>query len=148
MWGNKQPKVLIVEDDATNHPLFTDAFEAAGFKVLIVDHAEEGFVDEVASYEPDVISMDLMIAKTGVENPRDGFYAIDLLKIDDRTKHIPIIVVSNFFEEKKVQFAKEVGAVDYYNLQGQTISKLAEHFKEFVANPKKYKPSHPIFREA
>ena len=38
----------MVEDSDSNHPLFTDAFEAGGFSVTIVSLVDEHFIDDVA----------------------------------------------------------------------------------------------------
>ncbi len=146
MWGTKKPKILIVEDEPANHPLFRKAYEDAGFEVVLTDTAEDDFVSAVAAAAPDVISMDLMIGKPGVEVRRDGFDAISLLKAHPTTKHIPIIVASNFSGEAKLIAAKELGVIDYYNLQGQPITQIARRLKEFVDDKDGYHPSHPLFR--
>lgn len=142
----KVPKVLVVEDELNNHPLFKKAFEKAGFEVLLCQTAEDDFVAAVAQFAPDIISMDLMIGKAGREVHRDGFQAIELLKTDARTKSIPVIVVTNFFQDTKVKFARALGAKDYLNLQGLTMVKIVDKFKQYVTNPKKYQPSNPEFR--
>lgn len=148
MRENKQkPKILIVEDDTHNHELFREAYENEGFEVLIADTADGNFVEAVLGFMPDIISMDLMIGKKNVVVERDGFQAIDLLKEHNRARQIPIIVVSNFFEESKVKLAEAQGVIDYYNLQGQSITSVAKRFKEYIDDPKKYRPSHPLFRE-
>ena len=145
-WFQKEsPKVLIVEDDQHNHALFRDAFQEKGFEVIICGTADGDFIAEVVSFGPDIISMDLMIGRADRVVERDGFEAIELLKGDERTKDIPIMVVSNFFQDEKVERAKLLGVLDYFNVQGQTITNIATRFKEFIENPKEYQPSHPSF---
>lgn len=146
MWDKRKPKILIVEDDKNNHQLFHDAYEQVGFEVIICISAERPFVEEVVEQAPDIISMDLMIGKEGVVVERDGFDALKLLKEDNRTRNIPVIIVSNFTNEEKLHKASALGAIDYFNLQGQSITQMAKRFKEYVDAPKKYKPSHPMFR--
>ena len=143
----RKPTILIIEDQLNNHQLFIDAFEQAGLEATIRQTADGNFAGEVADLQPDVISMDLMIAKIGKEAERDGFEAIDLLKSDPRTSNIPIIVLTNFFEERNVEKAKELGALDYINLQGLSLPQIAKQFKQYVDSPKHYQPSHPIFRD-
>ena len=146
MWKHSTPKILIVEDDINNHPLFRKAFEAKGFEVTIRKTADGDFLSEVIFFKPDIISMDLMIGQADAETQRDGFEAIELLKTDDRTKDIPVIVLTNFFEEGKVERAKGLGSVDFLSLQGQSISSVPDIFKRYLDDPKKYHPTHPIFR--
>lgn len=140
------PRILIVEDEINNHPLFQEAFEAAGFEVLLCEHADGDFLETVANFKPTIISMDLMIGKTGHADSRDGFQAIELLKTDERTKKIPVIVVTNFFQDTKISFARALGAQDYLNLQGLTLPKIAAKFKQYVDAPKKYQPTNSAFR--
>lgn len=146
MFKNTKPKVLIVEDDANNHPLFREAYESVGFDVMITDNADDNFIDGVVALKPDIISMDLMIGKQGDANARDGFEAMELLQSDGRTKEIPVMVASNFFQDEKVARARELGARDYFNLQGRSLTEIAEHLKAFTDAPKKYTPTHPMFQ--
>ena len=140
------PKILIIEDDTNNHLLYHDAFERSGFEVTILEHADGPFTETVSSIAPDIISMDIMIGKDGVAMERDGFSAIEKLKSDSRTNTIPIIVLTNFSEESKVKRAKELGAVDFITVAGQSIKSIPEHFMRYLKEGKKYKPSHAIFR--
>lgn len=146
-WSKKSPRILIVEDDTNNHPLYRSAFEKAGFDVLICQNAEDDFTGEVAHFKPDIISMDLMIAKEGREIEHDGFAAIEVLKADERTKEIPVIVLTNFGEAKKVEQALKLGVVDFINLQGQSLASIVGDFKKYVDDPKHYRPSHQSFRK-
>lgn len=146
-FDSKTKKILIVEDDQHNHGLFQKAFSEAGFEVHICPDVDDDFVEFVTAVSPDIISMDLMIAKHGGEAHRDGFEAIELLKADKRTKDIPVIVLSSFHEETKIARAKAVGAVDFINLQGQSLPTIAAEFMSYLQDPKKYKPNQAIFRE-
>ena len=142
----QKPKILIIEDNKFNHPLYRDAFEQAGFEVVISDDAEGQLPDAVNTIQPDIISMDLMIGKEGVEMERDGFSAIEALKSDVRTHDVPIIVFSSFFEEGKVKRAHKLGAVDFINSAGMSIREVPQQFLKYLKNPKEYEPSHPLFR--
>ena len=148
MFETHAPKILIVEDNTSNHPLFTTAFEAAGFSVTIVPYIDEGFLQDVAGIRPDIISMDIMIANPENSDPdHDGLSALALLKNDERTREIPVLILTNFFEESKVEKAKATGAVDFINLQGHSISTIPAIFRRYLNSPKDYKPVHPEFRE-
>lgn len=141
------PKILVVDDAENNRVLYRDVFGASGFLVEVLENADGAFPDIVAAIEPDIISMDIMLGKNGTTAERDGFDAITVLKSDPRTQFIPIFVLTNFFEEGKVVRAKELGAVDFINVTGQTIPKIPLHYLRYLENPKKYKPVHPAFRK-
>jgi CheY-like chemotaxis protein len=143
MWWKKTPKILMVEDDLNNHELFRKSFSDAGFEVMICQTADGDFLGEVVGFRPDIISMDLMIGKDNEMVERDGFSAMRLLKQDERTKNIPIMVLTNFHQDEKIQEAKKLGAVDYINLQGQTITKLPAHFLSYINDSKRFNPFQP-----
>lgn len=130
-----------------NHVLYRTAFEQAGFDVALLNNADGFFVEEVCDLKPQIISMDLMMGINSSATERDGFDAIDALKLDPRTRDIPIIVLTNFFEENKVRRAKLMGAVDFISVAGQSINKIPENYMRYLKKPKKYIPSHPIFRK-
>ncbi len=143
----KEPlKIFMVEDNVSNHPLFTAAFEAAGFAVTICPYIDETFVDDVAAIKPDIISMDIMIAGPAQEVEHDGLSALGLLKDDPRTSAIPVIILTSFFEEGKVQRAKALGAADFINLQGHAISTIPRIFKRYLQDPEDYHPVHPAWK--
>lgn len=146
MFKKHPPKILIVEDNVNNHQLFTKAFEASGFSVVICPYVDEGFIEDVVGIQPDIISMDIMIAGPNPALSHDGLSAIEFLKADERTRDVPVMVLTNFFEETKVAAAKENGAVDFINLQGHSISAIPRIFKKYLEDPKHYIPSHPVFR--
>ncbi len=140
--------ILIVEDNKHNQHLYAEAFEKNGFDVVIVSDADGFFPEKVSEVNPDIISMDLMLGADGVGEDRDGFEAMQMLKSDLRTADIPIMVLTNFFEEGKVRRAKELGAVDFINTAAFSIHTIPEHFVRYLEDPKNYKPSHPVFRES
>jgi len=142
----RTPKILIVEDDVNNHQLYRDAFEQSGFEVVLFENADGFFPERVNEIKPDIISMDLMMGKEGAATERDGFEAIEKLKSDLRTHEIPIIVLTNFFDEAKVRRAKELGAIDFISVAGQSLKKIPEHYLSYLKKPMHYTPSHPIFR--
>lgn len=140
----RKPKILIVEDTEINHQLYRDAFENAGFEVTLLANVEENFYETIMATTPDIISMDLVIGNS----EHDGFEALRDLKLYPKTKNIPVIVLTSFSEESKVLRAKELGAVDFISTMGQTIQKIPDHYLRYLKDPKHYKPSHQLFRNA
>ncbi len=147
MFEKTIPKILIIEDNASNHPLFSDVFETEGFKVTIIPFIDENFIEDVVRIHPDIISLDIMIATTRIELPNDGLSLLTLLKKDERTRNIPVMILTNFFEGGKVALAKAEGAVDFINLQGQSVTAIPKIFMRYLEDPKEYIPVHPVFRE-
>ena len=80
-------KVMILEDDEATAELIRFYLEEEGFQVSISSKGE-GFVDMVAEYQPDLITLDVMLPDT------DGFSVFRILQQDERTRDIPIIFVT------------------------------------------------------
>lgn len=136
----------MIEDDRNNHPLFQHSFGTAGFKVLIRPTADGTFVEDVVDCAPDIISMDIMIGKSGAVVERDGIDAATLLQADERTRHIPIIFLTNFYEPNKIAKAKEIGAVDFISLQAHSMQELPKIFLTYLEDPDSYIPTQPLMR--
>ena len=145
MSAKKQPRILIVEDNVNNHELFRAAFEGEGFEVVISQNGDGDFAAEVAGIKPNIISMDLMLGSPNVDLVRDGFDTLELLKSDDRTKDIPVFILTSFFTPDKVQRAKELGANDFISLPGHAMGTIPDFFLQYLKNPKKYHPVSPVF---
>lgn len=143
---SSKPRILIVEDNEHNHKLYRDAFETAGFDVVMFQNADGDFATAVVGVVPDIISMDIMIGLQGKPAERDGFDAIEILKADERTKDIPIFVLTSFSAQEKVERAKELGAVDFISTPSQAFVRIPDYFLNYLDDPEGHMPVHPFFR--
>lgn len=112
------PKILVVEDMATNRELITRILEMHGFEHV---HAEDGEqAVEVAGREmPDLILMDMGLPVV------DGWSATQQLKRSDSTKAIPIIALTAHTMDSEINKALEAGCSDY-------VSKPISDFAELI----------------
>lgn len=100
------PHILIVEDQPTTADMLTSYFETQGYEVKAVGWGEDAlaFVEKTL---PDLIMLDIRLPDI------DGYEVCRRLRTKRRTKHVPIL----FLTEKREQSAKlrglELGAVDY-----------------------------------
>ena len=81
------PKVLIIEDNATNMALAIFLLQSAGYTVVSATDAETGLMlarDE----RPQLILMDIQLPGM------DGLEATALLKKDEATRAIPVIALT------------------------------------------------------
>ena len=80
-------KVLVTEDNPLHMKIFKLNLTFSGFTVIEAANGEKGL--ELASLEqPDLILVDLSLPKI------DGWEMIRRMKDEERTRHIPVIVVS------------------------------------------------------
>jgi CheY-like chemotaxis protein len=103
----QQVKVLVVDDEASSVDRLVSLLEPVGFTVLRAYGGAPGL--EVARTQlPDLILLDLMMPGM------NGFDVVSALKADDRTKEIPVLIVT----------AKDLDAGDKRRLNGQAAAVL------------------------
>ncbi|BAS56597.1 MULTISPECIES: response regulator [Leptolyngbya] len=107
--------VLIVEDDLTNARVFSKILTKRGG--LAVKHTEN--VDEVIeiaqSGEADIILMDVSLSRSMYQGKAmNGIQLTQLLKADEKTASLPIILVTaHAMEGDRENFLKQSGADGY-----------------------------------
>ncbi len=99
-------KILVVEDDVMNSRLLATILTRLGYAV---DTAFDGItgLEKAESSPPDLILLDLQLPRM------DGYEVARRLKQADKTKIIPIVVVSSFAEVENRVKALEAGADDF-----------------------------------
>jgi two-component system response regulator len=114
----RYPPILLVEDNAADEALTLRAF----MKNKILNHitvARDGtealehlFCDSSTGQElPALIILDLKLPKI------DGFEVLRRIRADERTKLIPIVILTSSNEEEDILFGYEAGANAYVRKQ-------------------------------
>jgi signal transduction histidine kinase len=102
----RKNKILIVDDAIDIVELLKKRFQAEGYDTEEAYNGEEA-LNKVPEYNPDLIVLDVMMPKI------DGYEVCQRLKSDEKTKYIPIIMLTAKGEiECKVK-GLEIGADDY-----------------------------------
>ena len=105
-----EKKVLLVEDDHFFQQFYAYKLRENGFMVEISSNGDEG-LKKLAAFMPDVVLLDLIMPI------KDGFEFLTEKKQSESFNilNIPVIVFSTLGQEKDIQKAKELGAIDYVN---------------------------------
>ena len=98
--------VLVIEDEIHILELLRYNLEAAGYKVITSENGKEG-LDKAFEGKPDLVILDLMLPDV------DGLEICKILKKNDETKNIPIIMLTAKSEEFDKVLGLELGADDY-----------------------------------
>ncbi len=103
---SKRGLVLVVDDVRENRELIRDNLEVRGW---IVEEAEDGLsaLERALVAKPDVILLD--VAMPGM----DGLEVCRRLRLDDRTAHVPVIMVTGHTEREDRLAGIGAGANDY-----------------------------------
>ncbi len=89
-------KILIVEDEESHLRLFRLLFEAKGYLVRGVMDGRTA-LDALAEERPDLVLLDIMLPKI------DGFEVCRKIKTDEKSKDLPVILLTarTTFADKK-----------------------------------------------
>jgi len=103
---HSEPTVLIVEDEAAQLELLKFNFQKQDFRTLVAEDGEEGLL-LAQEYHPDLIILDWMLPElSGIEVCRQ-------LKRNDKTREIPILMLTARGEENDKVRGLDTGADDY-----------------------------------
>lgn len=80
-------KILIIEDDPNLIKVLTDRLKVAGYEAVSSPDGKVG-VEQAIEQLPDLIITDVIMPRL------PGSYVVRELQADDRTKNIPVIVMS------------------------------------------------------
>lgn len=99
-------KILVIEDERDISDLIKYNLERDGFNVIAAASGEKG-MSEAKKNKPRVIILDLMLP--GI----DGLQVCRILKGEEETRDIPIIILTAKSEEADIVAGLEIGADDY-----------------------------------
>lgn len=106
MIDQNKSKILVVEDEQDIRDLLVFNLQKNGFNVRAVDNGEKA-LSLIRADNFDLILLDLMIP--GIS----GFDLARILKNDDETSEVPIIMLTAKGEESDIVKGLEIGAQDY-----------------------------------
>ena len=85
--SERQPRILVVDDDANIRELLSQEFVEAGYDVQLAGNGREA-VAAVRQQRPDLVVLDVMMPEM------NGFDVAAVLKNDPATMDIPIVILS------------------------------------------------------
>ncbi len=91
-----KPMVLVVDDSPYVCDLTRDHLEEAGFMVRVAMDGDQG-LNLVREERPDIVLLDVQMPKM------DGFRVCENIKRDDRTRKIPVILMSAVVDERSFE---------------------------------------------
>jgi len=103
-------RILVIDDDPDMHEAIKMVLEPAGFMVTCSATGPEG-LDAMRRDPPDLLLLDVMLA-----SPSEGIHLAHEMKIDERLKDIPIVMISAMSEAVERDYAEEVGR-DYLSVE-------------------------------
>lgn len=125
--ADAETKVLIVEDDKFLSELISTKLDKEGFAIELAGDGESG-VKKAEEFNPEIILLDIMLPGM------DGFEVLEKLKnhTNEALRKVPVIILSNFGQESKVEKGLQLGAVDYLVKANFTTGEIVTKIKEIL----------------
>ena len=98
--------VLLAEDDKFLSTAMGDKLVREGFTVIRTMSGVEA-VEQAKAEHPDLILLDIIMPQ------KTGFEVLSELRLDETTRNIPVIILSNLGQEADIKRARDLGAIDY-----------------------------------
>lgn len=98
--------MLVVDDDEVIRQLITVNLQLEGFEVFTATDGQD-CLDRVVDVDPRVVTLDVMMPRL------DGWEAASRLRLDPRTEHIRIILLTARAQDTDVRRGERIG-VDAY----------------------------------
>lgn len=98
--------ILIVDDESHIRRLIEFTLKKGGYKMLVATNGREA-VEIATSSSPNLIIMDVLMPEM------DGIEALDLLKQDEKTSSIPVILLTGIGQSTTRQEVEEKGTATY-----------------------------------
>lgn len=115
--------ILIIEDDKLLVRTLAEKFSDAGFKVAIAYDGKEG-LDYLSSNTPDFILLDVVMPIM------DGLSLLKQIKLEEKTKYIPIIVLSNITNDSTLKQIEEFDVGRVWIKGQRSLDELIDEVKK------------------
>lgn len=120
--------ILIIDDDPNIVESYKMELELSGHQVTPAYDGESGLkLSKEDNFE--LILLDLSLPKM------HGLSVLEELKKDEKTKGLPVIVLSNFATDEHIQKALQLGAYDFIPKYSFTPQETANKIKSIFSQP-------------
>jgi DNA-binding response OmpR family regulator len=123
--GEAKAKILIIEDDRYISKMYQLKLSLEGYDVQVAENGQQG-VDKVKEFMPNIILLDILMPEL------DGFEVLKIVKGEETTKNIPVLIMSNLGQEDHIEKGMKLGAIGYIVKSQYTPSKVVEKIKEVL----------------
>lgn len=98
-------RILIIEDDPIISRVYSSKYQSAGYETQSAADGQEG-LERIETFKPDLVHLDLSIPKV------NGVEIIKKVRSRPETLSLPIIVLSNTYQNRLVKAAFDAGATE------------------------------------
>lgn len=120
-------KIFIVEDDSFVMDIYRTKLTQEGFDVMTAANGVDAMKKLKEEKDlPDLIMLDIVMPYM------DGLEVLKNVRSDDRTKNIPVILLTNLSQKEEVDKGLSLGANDYLIKSHFTPSEVMEKINQYL----------------
>ncbi len=130
----KNSKILVVDDMLVNRKIMAKYLRQGGFNgdILFAENGEAG-LKQIGEHDPDLVLLDIMMPVM------DGYELLQHIKENEKTRMIPVLMVTSLDDRKSKVKALEMGADDFINkpmdaselvARVKSLLRVKEYFKQ------------------
>lgn len=124
----KIPTILFTCNDTFILDLYRKIGQSMNVNMVTFEDAKGDIVQRVLDVNPELISMDIVMPG------RDGYEAMQILKADPRTSHIPIFVLSNLTQKADREKSVAGGAVEHVVMSTIMPREIIDKYLAYLAH--------------
>ncbi|HRY82726.1 MAG TPA: response regulator [Candidatus Moranbacteria bacterium] len=118
-------KILIIEDEETLQKALTQYLREEKFETISAMDGEKG-IELAVSGMPDLIILDIILPK------KDGFQVLEEIKKNEKTKNIPVVLLTNLESMDDIQKAFDKGATTYLVKSEYKLEDIVKKINEIL----------------
>jgi DNA-binding response OmpR family regulator len=123
--SDQEIDVLLIEDDRQVLDMYQLRLERDGYRVHTAGDGEHGLAI-AREIVPAIIFLDIRLPKV------DGFEVLARLRADDATRHIPVVILSNYGERELRERGHKLGALEFLVKAHTSPVELSENIDEWL----------------
>lgn len=123
-------KIMIVDDEVEITKLMGKILTKEGYDVTIVNNGAEA-LEKINESIPDLILLDIMMPTM------DGFEVCNAIKTNEKTRDLPVLMLTNMWENKKIKDKITECGADGYLEKVARIQKILDTMEMYLNRDKK-----------
>jgi len=126
--GKNKPKIAVFDDELMVQRIYVNKYKENNFEVIAFDYPPDNVIDIIVQEKPDIIHTDIVMPHM------DGFTFLQRLKADERTKNIPVVIVSNLAQDSDFEEGRKLGAIKYLIASNLNPSQIVQECLDVLKN--------------
>ncbi len=119
----KKGNILIAEDDPVLRGVYEKKFSVHDYEIRTAKNGEEA-LEMIEQQAPDILILDINMPVV------DGFTVLEKYPKDQR--NFPVILLTNFSDQKNKERGQALGANDFFVKSDMTIKKLLDMVEKLM----------------